>query len=248
MTSELDNLESDHNYSPLVGHGDTGDDFDPNMDADGAFSDDEHQINLFGSNRNRKRVREGSILILAVLIVSAGVLGGMRWLSHQNSGAMRDNKLETKVNAFLIYYEESLQTHSGNDSAPQAQTMVNSLTNDRTTAQVPLSLVKKNPFLMPWSKHEPDRFVPDKEDDDARAERERLEARMRLKDEIDNIVNDMTLRSIMGRPGKYIAQLDNSIVQIGDTVADGRLTIKTIDAKSVTLTADEWEFIVSLQY
>jgi len=249
MTSEMDKLEPDQHYSPLVdANPDSSIDYDPNMDANGSFPDDGNQINLFGSSGSRKRVRDGSILILAVLIVATGILGGMRWFSHQNSGTVRDIKLETKVEAFLTVYGESLLTGNENQGTPQAETMVNSLTNDRTTAQVPLSQVKKNPFLMPWSKREPKPVAPDKEDEAARAERERREARMRLKDELDRIIDDLTLRSIMGRPGSYIAQLNNDIVKVGDTVAHGRFNVKAIDAKSVTLTVDEWEYTLSLQY
>lgn len=211
------------------------------------INDQTDDFNMFGSSVRRKRIQEGTVLIIAFLFIACGILIGMRWFSSKAINVSRDEKVENKVNAFISVYQDSINKGiSLNKRPPQADIMVDSLTNDRTDAQVPLEQIKMNPFMQQSQNNVADDQQIAKSpginsEEIRRREREKKFADLTL------AVNKLQLNSIVGGPGRYIAQLGNNIVQLGDTINEGQFTISDITSVSITLTSDDFDFVINLE-
>lgn len=213
----------------------------------GVFGEEEPDVNLLGDGTRHRRLREGTLLLVVVLLIASGILVGMRWMGTRGVKVDQDVTVETKVDAFLKAYEES--TRAANEAeagGSQAQIMVNNLTDDRTTSQVPLEGIRFNPFVL----HMPGRLTEPANGDDQNSESRRLqqqrEAERRLMLQYQAEVNRMTLGSILGRPGRFVAQLDDNIVQVGDSIHEGRFVVTAITATSLTLQADQFQYTLHL--
>lgn len=223
-------------FNPQAGHM-------PDSGGEGLDGASLEQIDLVGTGSARKRVSDATIVLAGTLLVGAGILTGMRWLGSQSSHLGVDKAIEKTVNEFLgRSNKETARATSA--AARDSDAMLNSLTDDRTEAQVPLEQVKKNPFVLRWS-----RSVSTPTDDGSAAESAaaREAARLaQLRLNLDRDVKRMRLSSIMGQPGKRVAVLDNLVVQVGDIVKD-LFTVTDITAFEVVLNAEGMEFRKSLK-
>lgn len=223
-------------FNPQAGHM-------PDAGGEGLDGAALEQIDLVGTGSSRKRVSDATIVLVGALLVGAGILTGMRWLGSQSGHLGVDKSIEKTVNEFLGRANKpTARVVSG--AAPDSDVVLNSLTDDRTESQVPLEQVKKNPFVLRWS-----RGASATTDDAAGAESAaaREAARLaQLRMTYDRDVKRMRLSSIMGQPGKRVAVLDNLVVQVGDVVKD-LFTVTDITAFEVILNAEGMEFRKSLK-
>ncbi|MBL1216499.1 MAG: hypothetical protein D8M59_03290 [Planctomycetes bacterium] len=213
----------------------------------GSFGDDDDDVNLMSTGSGRRRLREGTLLLLVVLLIASGILVGMRWMGTRGIQIDQDVAIETKVDAFLQAYQDSVdQANNPDAGGTQAEIMVNNLTDDRTASQVPLEDIRFNPFVL----HVPGEDVTtdpnDGQDPDARRLQQQREAQRRLQLQYQAEVDRMMLGSILGSPGRFVAQLDDNIVQVGDMVNEGRFLVTKISATSITLQAEHFEFTLTL--
>lgn len=175
---------------------------------------------LLRSTSRRKRVSDGTLVLVGLLVVAGGVLGGMRLLSGR-PGALLGADSEEKDTADRIK-----QIAGGADPAKVSA---------RSTLDydpVPLGEVKMNPFVLKVTTGEEDPGDPPVvEKQKADPLRDQLQAQFEL----------LQLRSIMGREGKFVAMIDNNVVQVGDKVAKTFL-ITHIDANMVQMTAAGFDY------
>ncbi len=224
---------------------------DDNMvDEDGAMLDLENESEFgFGSaGSTKRRIGEGTLVIVGILLVAAGALYGMRWLGQQSGIAEVDVTLEARVNAFLetiLGNNTAVKENQNKDLDPEA--IITRLTDDRTEKQVPINMVKKNPFEREDEnlarKHQEAKI------DDPLARR-KAEIRKRYT-ELETAASDMIVTSIMGREGNRVAMVEDEVVKVGDQVGfDENMMFKVvkIDAFNVILESDGYQFIITMDH
>ncbi len=175
---------------------------------------------LLRSTSRRKRVSDGTLVLVGLLVVAGGVLGGMRLLSGR-PGALLGADTEEKDTADRIK-----QIAGGSDPAKVSA---------RSTLDydpVPLGEVKMNPFVLKVASGEEDPGGPPV------VEKQKADP---LRDQLQAQFEQLQLRSIMGREGKFVAMIDNNVVQVGDKVAKTFL-ITHIDANMVQMTAAGFDY------
>ncbi|GEM_PF-6151008 len=209
-------------------------------DSDGSSVE---QIDLVGTAATKKRVSDATVVLVGTLLVGAGILTGMRWLGTKSSSLGVDKAIEKTVNEFLGRSSPNA-AQSSKGGAAEADAMLNSLTDDRTEAQVQLEYVKKNPFVLHLVRPA-NEVPPDEPGIDLAAQRE--QARLaELRRTLERNANSMRLSSIMGQPGKRVAVLNNLVVQVGDVI-DETYEVKDITAFEVVLVAEGMEFRKNLK-
>lgn len=227
------NLNPDHQSQPT---------FRPDMPA----TDQPPAEALFlGGGDNKRRISDTTVVLVGALILAGLVLGGMRWMAKRAPGSATDSTLEAKVDDFLkrLYGP----TEAAGAAAPlPADILIDSLIEDRTTAQVPLDQVQKNPFRLDVETGQ--KLSP--EDEEAQlavqlAEQRRREAERR-RGQLESIASHYTLTSIIGRKGQYTAMINGDVVRVGD-VYDDTFTVTQIGPYSVVLEAEGFEFLLSLR-
>ena len=227
-------IEPFNPQSGLMGAGD---------EAGAAGSGALDQVDLSGSGRARPRISDATVVLVGTLVVGAGVLLGMRMLGSR-AGAMKvDQTIEKTVNDFLN--RSTAPALSTPD--PRTGLVINpnvtgtellGLAKDRTEAQVPLELVKKDPFeaRVVAVPEPPAGLTPavTGPEPDYRGE------------ELSGLVEGMRLSSIMGQTGNFVAVLDGQVVQVGDVI-DDTFRIEAIDRFTVTLMAEGRTFRKSIR-
>ena len=227
-----------------------GDDNMVDEEMDGAVLDldNESEFGFGSAGSTKRRIGEGTLVIVGILLVAAGALYGMRWLGQKSGIDEVDVTLEARVNAFLetiLGNNTAVKKTQNNDLDPEG--ILTRLTDDRTEKQVPINMVKKNPF--------------EREDEDlARKHREakiddplaRRKAEIRKRHtELETAASDMVVTSIMGRKGNRVAMVEDEVVKVGDQVGfDENMMFKVvkIDAFNVTLESDGYQFIITMEH
>ncbi len=200
------------------------------------------QIDLVGTAAGKKRVSDATIVLVGTLLVGAGILTGMRWLGTKSSSLGVDKAIEKTVNDFLGRTSNA-SAHAPQAAPGQSELVLDSLTEDRTEAQVSLEYVKKNPFVLRLARG------PAQTSDDPGIDiaSQREQARLaELRRTLERDAQAMRLSSIMGQPGKRVAVLNNLVVQVGDVVNE-TYTVTDITAFEVVLAAEGMEFRKSLK-
>ena len=220
-------------------------------DLDGEMLDleNESEFGFGNSGSAKKRIGEGTLVIVGILLVAAGALYGMRWFGQQSGIAEVDVTLEARVNAFLETILGNGKTASANDQKKEMdpQAILSRLADDRTEKQVPINMVKKNPF-----EREDEGLAKSQnetESDDPLARR-KAEIRKRYA-ELEKAAGDMVVTSIMGSPGNRVAMVEDAVVKIGDQVGfdeDMMFRVVKIDAFNVVLESEGYQFIITMDH
>lgn len=193
---------------------------------DGMSDGDLDDLALLSGEAKRRRLNDGTIVLVGAVVVAGMVLFGMRWLAGQSGKVARDGQVEKQVDEFLAALPVSVI--NGSDEAEVKTGILRSLTDDRTDSQVPLDAVKKNPFESQGQRHEPP--PPDPEQT---RELVTTQKRAELFSKGQDKVARMEISSIMGSPGRFVAVLDGNVVQVGDEFKG--FTIAAISQFDVTL-------------
>lgn len=185
---------------------------------------------LKGTSR-KKRVSDGTLVLVGVVMVAGGVLAGMRMLGGRPGAMLGSDQEEDAVSTRIT--EIASKTSLGDGSLPG--------TPDYNP--VPLGEVKTNPFVVKVvtstvvDPGEPD-AIPTIGADSTRAV---------LKAKLDAQFSNLTVRSIMGsEEDGFIAMVDNTVVRVGDKVAR-TFEVRHIDANSIYLTASGFDYVLDLR-
>lgn len=189
---------------------------------DGMSDGDLDDLALLSGQAKRRRLNDGTIVLVGAVIVAGMALFGMRWLAGQSGKVARDGNVEKQVDEFLAALPVSVI--NGSDEAEVKSGILRSLTDDRTAAQVPIENVKKNPF----QSRGPDHHEPLINCDDIEEQ-----AQKKALSKGQGVVDRMSITSIMGSPGRFVAVLDGNVVQVGDEFKG--FTVMGISQFDVTL-------------
>ena len=199
--------------------------------------------------KSGRRIGDGTIAVAGALLIAGIALMGMRWLGSQHAFLARDATVEAKVTAFLEHFvsgESQTATTAAADAA--AADLAAMLDDDRTVAQVPLEMVKKNPFLLIEEVAPVDVEgveAPVVEDEWAVRRREA----MRRYRELEDFALDIQVSSIMGRDGNRVAIVEGQVVKVGDQIefdTGEMFDIVRINAFDVIMESEGFEFMVEM--
>lgn len=202
-----------------------------------------------GTGGGGRRISMGSLVIVIIVVVSAGALFSMRTLAKV-SAAVGNSEVEKVIDRMIAHLGENTTTTAGGgsvasrDSMRQAlreRTVIDVLSDDYAEIRVPLSNVQFNPFVMfgEMSKVKPDVVVPTG-DLEGKYNRER-EERKQL---IQSTGESLRLTSVMlGEP--RMAIVNDKLLREGQTVrvdpAGIEFTVESISLEAVTMiSADEY--------
>jgi hypothetical protein len=204
------------------------------------------QFNTLGAGSmpvRRKRLSDTTVVLIGTVVLGGAILMGMRWIGTRASIFKVDATVEKTVNEFLTKLSGN-QTLTGLATGnAESDLVMSNLTVDRTESQVPLSMVKRNPFVLAIKRKVKDDGSGMTPVDDAKA---REEARLvQRRAELDRLVGRMRLSSIMGQRGNRVAVLNNLVVQAGDVI-DEVFEIAEINSFDILIRAEGFEFRKSL--
>ncbi len=224
---------------------------DDESSVDDSFFEDDDSLDSgiadeygFGAGSNtKKRITEGTMIIIAALIIAGGSLYGMRLLGSKAGAIANDATLEARVVEFL----DGFSDHTDLDTSSEAENLdptaiLDSLANDRTQKQIPIDFVKKNPFVRLEEQTNEVALPID-------VPEEIIDPMVLRLEELQDIADSLLLTSILGSKTRRIATIEDEVVQVGDqlVVDDEPFTITRIDPFEVHLEADGFEFVVSLE-
>jgi hypothetical protein len=203
------------------------------------------QFNTLGSGSipvRRKRLSDTTVVLVGTVVLGGAILMGMRWIGTRASMFSVDATVEKTVNEFLTKITGSRAMTGAATGNAENELVMTSLTVDRTESQVPLSMVKRNPFLRLIKRAAGDESGMAPID----AAKQKEEARLAMRRaELERLVTRMRLSSIMGQRGNRVAVINNLVVQAGDKV-DELFEVVEINAFDVVIRAEGLEFRKSL--
>ncbi|MFW5653661.1 MAG: hypothetical protein ACOC0P_06405 [Planctomycetota bacterium] len=237
----LDNTE----FNPQASGG-TEDETLAERQAEGAGLGDA-AFDLQNRSRGKIRVSDSVAVMVATCVVAGGVLFGMRYMTQRSGERVQINEETIKVLQEFLIHKAGHNSDVAYDT--QAQELVRGLTDDRTNVQVPVDMLKKNPFyVMANTKTIDDPFPGPKlgdEDELRRREQQRQQRRQQLDRQADRI----KLSSITGRKGNYLALINGQVVRVGDLV-DEVFTVRRIEQYKVFIGSPDdhgWEREIELR-
>lgn len=190
-----------------------------------------------------KKVSQGTMIILLVVLVAAGSLYAMRIGQGDLSAGGVPTEVMTKIEAALARTSTaSTNTVALDRTSMQAafkdtESIVSMFNTDVTKNQVPLEYVKKNPFALPVQAKVEVKLSADNPGDALRIK----EQQRKLQSEFDKF----SLQSVMANARIPVVVIDGQFFKTGQTI--GSFTIAKIHDRGVELVADGTHFTLSMQ-
>lgn len=203
-------------------------------------------IDYQSMSEGSKIFNKSTMLILAVLLIAAGALYAMRLSQGDNKQSEEARKSEAKIEQIMTQLK-SAEAMGGDHSLAKssiealmndAAFIISQLDVDPSKRQVPVEFTKKNPFFI-FVDRAADAPTP-KIEPDLEAQKQ-AELIKRLETELSRF----RIQSIIPTGPRPVAIIDNKIVQLGETV--GSFKIKEIQKLAVVLTAEDRDFILSIE-
>lgn len=187
-------------------------------------------FDLQARSKSKMRVNDTIVVLVATCVVAGGVILGMRYLVQLSGDRARaDDATTQSIEEFIQRTTALMDTDK-----PTTSDLVAGLTDDRTNAQVPIDMLKKNPFYIAVAPVDIDGTIPDPinpHDDSAERAREREQRRQQY----DRLTSRMKVTSITGREGNYLALIDGKVLREGDVIDDA-FKLRSIESYQVVLT------------
>lgn len=211
------------------------------VDIDDPFAE---ESNRFGFLTN-----QNTLLVAIVVVIAAGSLYGMRLMQGNLAANTVDQTVEAKIEQALIKLTSTnappnheLSRDNLNELFDTPDQAVAMLTLDRTTSQVPVQFIKKNPFALknPTADDPTDAEKREAEEAEKLAKAHERKVR-RLRAEADK----MKLDAIMPSRTRPVAMIDGELVKVGQTL--GKFEVKAIRQLDVLLAAEGEVFTLSLE-
>jgi hypothetical protein len=199
-------------------------------------------IDFSSMGEGSKVFNKGTLLIVAVMLVAAAALYGMRLSQNDSVKNDQAKKSEARIEEAIAVLKAP-GAGNGKDKVEalmnDAQFIIAQLDVDPSKRQVPVEFTKKNPFYLFLDR--PAEAGPAKVEPDAEAKR----AAERMK-RLESEVAKFKIQSILPNGRKPVAIIDNKIVQLGEAV--GSFKIKEIQKLAVVLETDDGvEFTLSIE-
>lgn len=222
------NLDSSDFNSQLSGAGGE-DDVLVERGGDGAGLGDA-AFDLATKGKSKVRVNDTIVVLIATCTVAGGVILGMRYLTQLSGERMRaDDAVAKSIDEFIAQSTQLTRTQ-----VPTGRDLVAGLTDDRTQAQVPVDMLKKNPFYVSADPGTGGHFIPPPPAIDPNEDL--IRQREARRNELDRAAAKMKLTSVTGRTDNYLALLDGKVVREGDIVAE-KFKIRTVEQYRLVLGA-----------
>lgn len=192
-------------------------------------------LDLQSMSEGSRLLNRGTMLVLAVVIIAAGALYGMR-MSQSDAGTSEEVKsAEAKIDKLMA------KKVSVDGALGDTEVILTVLNDDRTRRQVPIEFTKQNPFLLllEQAKAEgPAKAVKPAEDPEAirRAE---------LKQKLDAEFKKLNIQSVVPTGRTPVAIINNKILKVGQEI--GSFTVKDIRNTTVVLEAEGQQYSLSLE-
>ena len=192
-------------------------------------------LDLQSMSEGSKLLNRGTMLVLAVVIIAAGALYGMR-LSQNDAGTSEEVKsAEAKIDK-LMAKKVSVDAALGD-----TEVILTVLNDDRTRRQVPIEFTKQNPFLLLLEQAKADGPAkPVKPAEDPEVVR-----RAELKQRLDAEFKKLTIQSVVPTGRTPVAIINNKILKVGQEI--GSFTVKDIRNTTVVLEAEGQQYSLSLE-
>ncbi len=226
--------------------GDSNEFMDNEQTTEPGEADD--RFGLIGSTASKRKMSDGTILLIAALCVAGAALWGMKWVAGNSAAIAGDIELETKIIAFLDSISTPTKTIAGmgNKNNNESDMILANLTDDREIEHVPLEMVKKNPFILTAvARRSIDDPVADDEDELDAAELARIREEEHLQYLTDEAY-EFEVASIIGKPGRRIAVVGNDVIKVGDILVGG-FVVTEINERSIAIELDGYKFIVNME-
>lgn len=183
-----------------------------------------------------RRLRSGSLLLVAVVAIAGGGLWFMRSLSHVSSATGAVTDVEKSIEGFLSNRDSKGNAKVvGNRSEEEVLRVIS---ESYSSKFVPLESVQRNPFILP-GEQESKVVTPITGDEPADV---LARARTQRQKDIDSAASKLTIKSII-MSNNPLANVSGMIVRVGDEIApegsDITFRIQAITSDAVTLVADD---------
>lgn len=183
----------------------------------------------------RRRFAASTVLLVASVVVAAGMLYGMRTMGL---GASVASAKSTKFDQDLVKAaERKPRDHSA---------VIDDLNASRVSQQVPDDKVKRNPFRLDFatSAATAQNEGPDAAQVSERALREKAESERKAlaarRAEVQKTLDGIRLQSVMYGPNP-MARVNGRTVRVGDKINE-LFTVTEIRQRSVVVEAGEWAY------
>lgn len=201
------------------------------------------ELDLDALSAGRRKISQGTLIILLVVVIAAGSLYAMRLgqgdLSSNGVSADVMKKIETALARAnpTAATGASVQNVSMHASFRDTESIVNMFNTDVTRHQVPLDYVQKNPFALPAQQPVTvENTGPNPADATRMREHQaKLEAQSKK----------LTLQSVMANARIPVVVIDGQFYKTGQQV--GPFTITRIHDRGIDLEADGLKFELTMQ-
>ena len=190
-----------------------------------------------------KFLSQGTMLIVLVLIIATATLAGMRFSQSDISEGGPGAEVEKTIDTFLEQARSKKGAGSNtinpkniDDLFKDVDDLVERFVSDVTHHQVPVTLVKKNPFMLPQYRS----TEPEKPKEVVVKVDPRIEIRKRL----DKEYSQLQLQSIM-QGARPVAIINGEFLRPGQTL--GSFTIESISGFAVELTAEGETYTLEME-
>lgn len=200
-------------------------------------------LDLEALNVSRRKISQGTMVIIMVVLIAAGSLYAMRIGQGDLSAGGVPTEVMTKIEAALAKSSptNSNQAQVHNASMKSAfrdtDTIVNMFNTDVTQSQVPIEYVQKNPFALPIVAQIETNLSADNPGNAVRLK----EKQRKLQAAFDKL----SLQSVMANARIPVVVIDGQFYKAGQEV--GPFTITKIHDRGVDMTSDGIEFALSMQ-
>lgn len=190
-----------------------------------------------------RKVSQGTMIILLVVLIAAGSLYAMRIGQGDLSAGGVPTEVMTKIEAALARNsptataQASVQKASMKAAFRDTESIVSMFNSDITKRQVPIEYVQKNPFALPIQAKSEVALSADNPSDALRIK----ELQRKLQTEFDKF----SLQSVMANARIPVVVIDGEFFKAGQTI--GSFTIVKIHDRGVDMTADGVTFTLSMQ-
>lgn len=216
--------------------------------GEGGGLDGEAALDPLAGAESAKRSNTGTLLIVLVIIVAAGGLFSMRTLAKVTASVNDDAEVEQTIESLLAQFSGSATPGEGKKSVlmEDASPALRVLNESYSERQVPWENVQGNPFILAVPTTD---ATPDVQPDNGNASLRDWERRRREKmAKIDEAGKRLTLSStLLG--SNPLANINNTILRVGDTLKQGDVLFRLTDIRSdsVTLVGEDLALDIEME-
>ncbi len=205
----------------------------------------DEDLELYSMKPGSKFLSPGTLLILLAFLIAGGVIFAMRVSQDDMTSTGNTKEIEKRINEALDRIKDKetmdpgdpLKTENLNKLFNNVDEVVETFNSNVTDHQVPITLVKKNPFLLPTYKS----LNPDPEPVNRQPE---VDPMIEVYKQLDLEFNKLSLQSVM-QGARPVAIINGEFVQPGQVV--GSFKVKTISRFSVVLQAHDKTYTLAME-